>query len=116
MKLFVSFSHDIFELYVEHFQDSAAPTIHMNTDLKRIDKPLEAIVKAQEKDKPKETKIYFDIIHLSPLKVDNLNKNISVQHLLRYKTFCISNPSTFLIEKNTFSHFFKQNDNFGWVC
>jgi hypothetical protein len=65
----------------------------MDKDLKRIDKPLETFIKAQIKNQSEETKMYFDNIHLSPLKVNNFVINIPVQHLLEYKILCIWNQT-----------------------
>ncbi|CAF1170061.1 unnamed protein product [Rotaria sordida] len=48
---------------------TAAPTINMDSDLKRIHKPLKAITEAQSNSLPAEPKIYFDNMHLSPLKI-----------------------------------------------
>jgi hypothetical protein len=66
----------------------------MHKDLKRIDKPLKTIIEAQIKNQSEETKLYFNNIHLSPLKVNNFIINIPVQHLLKYKTFCILDQTT----------------------
>ena len=41
----------------------------MNTDLEQIQKPLQAIIKAQIESPSGETEMFFDNIHLSPLKV-----------------------------------------------
>jgi hypothetical protein len=41
----------------------------MDTDLEQIQKPLNAIIKAQIDSPSGETEMYFDNIHLSPLKV-----------------------------------------------
>jgi hypothetical protein len=41
----------------------------MDTDLEQIQKPLSAIIKAQTDSPTGETEMYFDNIHLSPLKV-----------------------------------------------
>ena len=49
----------------------------MDTDLEQIKKPLYAIVKAQTDSPTGETEMYFDNIHLSPLKV------------LKKKSFCL---------------------------
>ncbi|CAF1248487.1 unnamed protein product [Rotaria sordida] len=48
---------------------AAAPTINMDSDLKRIHKPLQAITEAQSSSQPAEPKLYFDNMHLSPLKI-----------------------------------------------
>ncbi|CAF2545662.1 unnamed protein product [Rotaria sp. Silwood2] len=48
---------------------NAAPTINMNTDLEQIQKPLNAIIKAQIESPSGETEMFFDNIHLSPLKI-----------------------------------------------
>ncbi|CAF4229161.1 unnamed protein product, partial [Rotaria magnacalcarata] len=47
--------------------------INMNTDLKQIQRPLNAIIKAQIESPSSEIEMFFDNIHLSPLKV--LKKN-----------------------------------------
>ncbi|CAF0895845.1 unnamed protein product [Rotaria sp. Silwood1] len=47
----------------------AAPTINMSTDLEQIQKPLNAIIKAQIESPAGETEMVFDNIHLSPLKI-----------------------------------------------
>jgi hypothetical protein len=41
----------------------------MNTDLEQIEKPLSTIIKAQIDSPTGDTEMYFDNIHLSPLKV-----------------------------------------------
>ncbi len=41
----------------------------MDTDLEQIQKPLNAIIKAQTDTPSGETEMYFDNLHLSPLKV-----------------------------------------------
>jgi hypothetical protein len=41
----------------------------MDADLKRISNPLETFMKEETDNASKETKIYFDNLHLSPLKV-----------------------------------------------
>lgn len=41
----------------------------MDTDLEQIQKPLNAIIKAQTESPSGDTEMYFDNIHLSPLKV-----------------------------------------------
>jgi hypothetical protein len=50
----------------------------MESDLKRIDKPLKAITEAQSTSLPSEPKILFDNLHLSPIKV--INMIISILH------------------------------------
>ncbi|CAF4934568.1 unnamed protein product, partial [Rotaria sp. Silwood2] len=47
---------------------NAAPTINMNSDLEQIQKPLNAIIKAQIESPSGETEMFFDNIHLSSLK------------------------------------------------
>lgn len=46
----------------------------MDTDLEQIDKPLSAIIKEQTETPTGETQMFFDNIHLSPLKVTNIRK------------------------------------------
>jgi hypothetical protein len=41
----------------------------MDTDLEQIQKPLAAIIKTQIESPSNETEMFFDNIHLSPLKV-----------------------------------------------
>ncbi|CAF1542330.1 unnamed protein product [Adineta steineri] len=48
---------------------ATAPTINMDTDLEQIQKPLDAIIKALTDSPTGETEMYFDKIHLSPLKI-----------------------------------------------
>ncbi|CAF2913787.1 unnamed protein product, partial [Rotaria sp. Silwood2] len=55
--------------FVKQQKDPAAPTVDMNPDLKRIDKPLETLFKGETDDASGESKIYFDDLHLSPLKI-----------------------------------------------
>ncbi|CAM4782312.1 unnamed protein product [Rotaria magnacalcarata] len=43
--------------------------INMNTDLKQIQRPLNAIIKAQIESPSSEIEMFFDNIHLSPLKI-----------------------------------------------
>ncbi|CAF3775950.1 unnamed protein product, partial [Rotaria magnacalcarata] len=47
---------------------SAAPTLHMHTDLEQVQKPLSALIKAQIDSPSGETEMFFDNIHLSPIK------------------------------------------------
>jgi hypothetical protein len=47
----------------------AAPTIDMKDDLERLVNPLEKLVKGQIDEQSGETRIYFDNLHLSLLKV-----------------------------------------------
>ena len=47
----------------------------MDADLEQIKKPLDVIIKAQIDTPSGETKMYFDNIHLSPLKVRILVRN-----------------------------------------
>ncbi|CAF1065734.1 unnamed protein product [Adineta steineri] len=55
--------------FVKPAKNPAAPTIDMDLDLKRIDKPLETILKGETNKGLQETQIYFDNLHLSPLKI-----------------------------------------------
>lgn len=48
----------------------------MDSDLKRIDKPLKAITEAQSSSIPAEPKVYFDNMHLSPIKVIYFRTNL----------------------------------------
>ncbi|CAF1279009.1 unnamed protein product [Rotaria magnacalcarata] len=48
---------------------SAAPTLHMHTDLEQVQKPLSALIKAQIDSPSGETEMFFDNIHLSPIKI-----------------------------------------------
>lgn len=41
----------------------------MDSDIKRITKPLDTIIQAESDNTSGETKIYFNNLHLSPLKV-----------------------------------------------
>ena len=41
----------------------------MESDLKRLKNPLETLVKGETDNASQETKVYFDNLHLSPLKV-----------------------------------------------
>ena len=50
-------------------QVATAPTINMDTDLEQIRKALAEIIKNQIESPTGETEMYFDNIHLSPLKV-----------------------------------------------
>jgi hypothetical protein len=52
------------------------PVIDMTTDLEHIHKSLQAIIKTQIDFPTGETQMFFDNIHLSPLKVfiSRLNK------------------------------------------
>jgi len=56
----------------------------MDTDLEQIQKPLIAIIKAQIDSPSGETEMYFDNIHLSPLKV------------FRIKLICLFNKKSFI--------------------
>ncbi|CAF3740023.1 unnamed protein product, partial [Rotaria sordida] len=55
--------------FIKQEKAPGAPTINMDSDLKRINKPLEAITIAQSNSLPSEPKIFFDNLHLSPLKI-----------------------------------------------
>ena len=52
--------------HVEYLQKSTKLTINMNSDLKAIRKGFEKLVEKQSN----ETKMYFDCIHVSPIKVN----------------------------------------------
>ncbi|CAF4323249.1 unnamed protein product, partial [Rotaria sordida] len=54
--------------FVQQKKDPAAPTVDMSPDLKRINKPLETLFKGETGNASEESKIYFDDLHLSPLK------------------------------------------------
>jgi hypothetical protein len=41
----------------------------MDADLKRISNPLEKLLRGEEHNQSQQTKIHFDYLHLSPLKV-----------------------------------------------
>jgi len=43
----------------------------MDADLEQIEKPLKEIIRAQTETPSGETEMFFDNIHLSPLKVIN---------------------------------------------
>lgn len=43
----------------------------MDDDLKRLVKPLESVLQAEKEDKSSGSVIYFDNLHLSPLKVSD---------------------------------------------
>jgi hypothetical protein len=47
----------------------------MSTDLEQIEKPLNMIIKAQIDTPTGDTEMYFDNIHLSPLKVSRIQMN-----------------------------------------
>ncbi|CAF4308438.1 unnamed protein product, partial [Rotaria sordida] len=55
--------------FIKQQKDPAAPTVDMNPDLKRIDKPLETLFKGETDNTSEESTIYFDNLHLSRLKV-----------------------------------------------
>ncbi|UJR10669.1 hypothetical protein I4U23_014864 [Adineta vaga] len=46
-----------------------APTVNMNSDLEQIKQSLDQIIKAQIDTPSGDTEMYFDSIHLSPLKI-----------------------------------------------
>jgi hypothetical protein len=50
----------------------------MSTDLEQIEKPLSAIIKAQIESPTGETEMYFDNIHLSPLKVRRIESQFQL--------------------------------------
>ncbi|CAF3586652.1 unnamed protein product [Adineta steineri] len=56
-------------LFLRAESNSAAPTVNMDSDLEYIKKPLDLIIKAQIDTPTGETQMYFDRIHLSPLKI-----------------------------------------------
>ena len=69
-KVYFYFNYFLKKTIKSLFQNPAAPTVDMNEDLKRIDKPLETLIRGESEDNTSEkTKIYFDNLHLSPLKV-----------------------------------------------
>ena len=43
----------------------------MDGDLKRLSNPLERIIEGENSNSSNEQKVYFDNLHLSPLKVNN---------------------------------------------
>ncbi|UJR24151.1 hypothetical protein I4U23_027117 [Adineta vaga] len=47
----------------------AAPTVNMESDLKRVERPLSILSNEGTDNTSQETKIYFDNLHLSPLKI-----------------------------------------------
>jgi len=53
-------------------KNPAAATIDMKDDLERLKNPLEKFVENETNDQSGETKIYFDNLHFSPLKVKQL--------------------------------------------
>ncbi|CAF1260195.1 unnamed protein product [Adineta steineri] len=55
--------------FLREEKSATAPTINMDTDLEQIQKPLDAIIKALTDSPTGETEMYFDNIHLSPLKI-----------------------------------------------
>ncbi|CAF4006334.1 unnamed protein product, partial [Adineta steineri] len=55
--------------FLREEKSAIAPTINMDTDLEQIQKPLDAINKALTDSPTGETEMYFDNIHLSPLKI-----------------------------------------------
>ncbi|UJR35157.1 hypothetical protein I4U23_027926 [Adineta vaga] len=55
--------------FLRQEKSAVAPTINMDTDLEQIKKPLNLIIKAQTESPSGETEMYFDNIHLSPLKI-----------------------------------------------
>ncbi|CAF1375519.1 unnamed protein product [Didymodactylos carnosus] len=50
-------------------ETDTAPVINIDTDLKLINKPLSTIIKKQIHGPPSGKEMYFDQIHLSPLKL-----------------------------------------------
>ena len=51
----------------------------MESDLKRLKNPLETLVKGKTDNTLQETKVYFDNLHLSPLKVIfSIEKSIKI--------------------------------------
>ena len=55
--------------FVEQEKNPAAPTIDMTTDFDRLKNPLERYGNGQTDNQSVQTKIYFDNLHLSPLKI-----------------------------------------------
>ncbi|CAF0945953.1 unnamed protein product [Adineta ricciae] len=55
--------------FMKQESNAGAPTVNMDADLEQIKKPLDVILKAQIDTPSGETKMYFDNIHLSPLKI-----------------------------------------------
>ncbi|CAF0841714.1 unnamed protein product [Adineta steineri] len=56
-------------LFLRSESNSAALTVNMDSDLEYIKKSLDLIIKAQIDTPTGETQMYFDNIHLSPLKI-----------------------------------------------
>ncbi|CAF0900458.1 unnamed protein product [Adineta steineri] len=55
--------------FIKQDKNPAAPTVNMESDFKRLSNPLETIVNEGTDNTSSETKIYFDNLHLSPLKI-----------------------------------------------
>jgi hypothetical protein len=72
----------------------------MDADLKRISKPLDTLIKGEMDNTSAETKVYFDDLHLSPLKV----KYFILQKIFRF-TFWNSHILRKTIE----------NEHFKWL-
>ncbi|CAF4497379.1 unnamed protein product [Rotaria socialis] len=56
-------------IFLRQQKNAITPMIDMDQDLEHIHKSLQAIVKAQTDTSTNETRMFFDNIHLSPLKV-----------------------------------------------
>ncbi|CAF4480000.1 unnamed protein product, partial [Didymodactylos carnosus] len=55
--------------FIKSEKPVTAPVINMDTDLELINKPLSTIIKEQTNSPSGEKEMYFDQIHLSPLKI-----------------------------------------------
>ncbi|CAF1173038.1 unnamed protein product [Adineta ricciae] len=55
--------------FVKPEKNEAAPTVNMESDLKRIERPLAILSNEGTDNTSQETKIYFNDLHLSPLKI-----------------------------------------------
>ncbi|CAF4006084.1 unnamed protein product, partial [Rotaria sordida] len=78
--------------FVKQEKDAGAPTINMDSDLKRIHKPLRAITEAQSNSLPSEPKIFFDNLHLSPLKNHFQNQLMRQLHVVVLGLDVLGNP------------------------
>ncbi|CAF3861922.1 unnamed protein product, partial [Adineta steineri] len=82
--------------FINSEQKMPVPIVKMNKDFRNLKKSFEQLVESQIEDEPDETKIYFDSIHLSPLKV-----HVSFSALG-------SKPNKQLLVESSWTHYFSQ--------
>ena len=63
-------------------KNDAVPVVNMSTDIEQLQKSFDVIVKAQIDTPSGEAQMYFDEIHLSPLKVRRTGEERGLHRVL----------------------------------